>query len=51
MYLEHFQDIQLAMNLARLVIISPKIIYLPIMENLTTVEFENIKILIWLKKV
>lgn len=47
MYLDHIQDIQMAIQLARLGIVNPKLIDLETITNLTTGQFENIKTSIW----
>lgn len=50
LYLEHIQDIQLAIQLARLGVINPKLIDVQTMTRLSTLEFEHIKTSIWLEK-
>lgn len=49
LYLEHIQDIQLAIQLVRLGIINPKLIDVQTMTSMSTLEFEHIKTSIWLE--
>lgn len=49
LYLEHIQDIQLAIQLAKLGIINPKLIDVQTMTSLSTLEFEHIQTSIWLE--